>query len=112
MPQPSSAGAPDAQIVEITAGNPAALALRGALIAETVPALWRHSSRLFGEPREQMSIDLGGVTEADSAGLALLVTWAGQALAANMKLSYAAVPERLLSLARISEVEELLTPAA
>ena len=112
MPQPSSAAASGASLVEITAGNTAALALRGPLTAATVPALWRQTSRLFDEPRGVLSIDLAGVTEADSAGLALLVTWAGRALAAKTALSFAAVPERLLSLARISEVEELLLPAA
>jgi phospholipid transport system transporter-binding protein len=74
--------------------------------------LWRQSSRLFSEPRETLSIDLAGVTEVDSAGLALLIAWAGQALLAKVALRYAAVPERLLSLARISEVEDLLLPAA
>ncbi len=101
-----------AGIVEVAAGDSSSLALHGPLTAETVPGLWRQSSRLFGEPRESLSIDLAGVTEADSAGLALLITWSGQALLAKVPLRYAGVPERLLSLARISEVEDLLLPVA
>jgi len=112
MPVPSKSSGNGAEIVELAAGDASGLALRGVLTAETVPGLWRQSSRLFGESRETLSIDLAGVTEADSAGLALLISWAGQALLAKVTLRYAAVPERLLSLARISEVEDLLLPAA
>ncbi|HEV7633416.1 MAG TPA: STAS domain-containing protein [Steroidobacteraceae bacterium] len=112
MPAPSKGSGNGAEIVDLAAGDASGLALRGELTAQTVPGLWRQSSRLFGESRETLSIDLAGVTEADSAGLALLITWAGQALLAKVTLRYAAVPERLLSLARISEVEDLLLPAA
>ena len=111
MPAPNNNGSQSAEIVELVAGDASGLALRGSLTAETVPRLWRQSSQLFDESRKSLSIDLAGVTEADSAGLALLVTWAGQAALAKVALRYAAVPERLLSLARISEVEDLLLPA-
>jgi ABC-type transporter Mla MlaB component len=87
----------------------AGLALRGALTADTVPGLWKQLSRFFNASREPLAIDLAGITSVDSAGLALLVTWAGRAAQSELPLSYIALPERLLRLARISEVDELIS---
>jgi len=54
-------------------------------------------------------IDLAGVTESDSSGLALLIEWLSVAKAANRTLRYENVPSQLHQLARLSEVEELLS---
>jgi phospholipid transport system transporter-binding protein len=55
-------------------------------------------------------IDLAGVTESDSSGLALLIEWLSVAEAAGRALKYENVPSQLHQLARLSEVEELLVP--
>jgi len=56
-------------------------------------------------------IDLAGVTASDSSGLALLIEWLSVARAAGRALRYENVPSQLYQLARLSEVEELLTGA-
>ncbi len=64
----------------------------------------------FGRlPRAE--IDLAGVARADSAGLALLLEWSLAARDAGRALSYRNIPPAIASLAGMSDVEELLTPA-
>ena len=55
------------------------------------------------------TIDLGGVTGGDSSGLALLIEWLSVAKEAQRSLRYENMPRQLRQLARLSEVEELLT---
>jgi phospholipid transport system transporter-binding protein len=57
-------------------------------------------------------IELGAVTQADSAGLALLVDWLAAARAANTPLRFEGLSPALRALARLSEVEDLLAPGA
>jgi phospholipid transport system transporter-binding protein len=53
-------------------------------------------------------IDLSGVKDSDSSGLALLIEWLSVAKAAGRKLRYEKIPVQLQQLARLSDVEELL----
>ena len=53
-------------------------------------------------------IDLAGVKDSDSSGLALLIEWLSVAKAASRDLRYDNVPTQLHQLARLSEVEDLL----
>jgi phospholipid transport system transporter-binding protein len=55
------------------------------------------------------TIDLSGVTDSDSSGLALLVEWLSVAKSAQRTLRYENIPSQLIQLARLSDVEELLT---
>lgn len=55
------------------------------------------------------TIDLGKVTESDSAGLAVLIEWLSAARARGAKLTYEKVPDQILAIARISDVDDLLT---
>jgi phospholipid transport system transporter-binding protein len=52
--------------------------------------------------------DLGGVTEADSAALAVLFGWIREAHHRQLKLSFSNTPASLLSLAEVYGVSELL----
>jgi phospholipid transport system transporter-binding protein len=54
-------------------------------------------------------IDLSGVKDSDSSGLALLIEWLSIAKAASKSLHYENIPTQLHQLARLSDVEELLT---
>ena len=63
-------------------------------------------ARFDGEPR--IDIDLGGVVESDSAGLALLIEWLRVAAIASKEIHFANVPGQIAALARISEVEDLI----
>jgi phospholipid transport system transporter-binding protein len=79
----------------------------GVLDAGTVGELLKQSVGLFagGSPLE---VDLAGVTEADSAGLALLIEWTRMAKEAGQPIRFDNVPGQISALARISEVEDLL----
>jgi phospholipid transport system transporter-binding protein len=93
-----------AQLVAKEAGR---CAVTGTLTLETAPALWQQlkAGGLLTNAREA---DLSGVTDADSAGLALLVAWRAQCLAAGGSLGFHALPERLLALARLTSAEAAL----
>jgi phospholipid transport system transporter-binding protein len=64
---------------------------------------------LAGATRQDLQIDCAGVTLADSAGLAVLLDWLAAAKRSGRSLRFAHLPEGLLALGRISEVEQLLT---
>jgi len=55
-------------------------------------------------------IDLGGVLESDSSGLALLIEWLSVAKAAGRTLRYENMPAQLHQLALLSDVDKLVTP--
>ena len=57
-------------------------------------------------------IDLAGVTDSDSSGLALLIEWLSVAKESRRSLSYENMPAQLHQLAGLSEVEGLFTSAS
>ncbi len=82
----------------------------GDLGFETVPAVWRQSQVALADS-SQAVIDLGGVAQVDSAGLALVVEWLRWARSKGKSLSFTTVPTSLMALARISEVDGFLDAA-
>ncbi|MBK9252980.1 MAG: STAS domain-containing protein [Proteobacteria bacterium] len=82
-------------------------ALSGALTFDTAAWIWQQlqDGLWLGRARHA---DLSGITDADSAGLALLIAWRAAASAEGGELKFEAVPERLLALARLTEAESLL----
>ncbi|HEU4487131.1 MAG TPA: STAS domain-containing protein [Povalibacter sp.] len=79
----------------------------GVLDASTVTSLLQRSTAAFGG-LSTVAVDFSAVTESDSAGLALLLEWLRLARKAGRRLTYEEVPEQIVALARISEVEDLL----
>ena len=63
-------------------------------------------------PAGELRVDCAGLTETDSAGLAVLLEWCAVARGRGVTLRFEGLPETLRRLARISEVETLLRPAA
>jgi phospholipid transport system transporter-binding protein len=80
----------------------------GSLIFSTVGALLGAGAGAIDNGRAAV-IDLAGVTASDSSGLALLIEWKSVAKYARRTLRYENVPSQLQQLARLSEVDELLT---
>ena len=80
----------------------------GVLHFTTVTALLHVGSDAIANGRAAI-IDLSGVKDSDSSGLALLIEWLSIARAAKRALRYENIPVQLHQLARLSEVEELLT---
>lgn len=81
--------------------------VKGVLDAATVGAVLKRSALLFADAR-QLQIDLSGVTESDSSGLALLIEWLRQARQKRQQIVFQNMPQQIAALARISEVDELL----
>jgi phospholipid transport system transporter-binding protein len=86
--------------------EPGRLEASGVLGFETAADALKSGLRLIGS--DACTIDLGKVTEGDSAGLAVLIEWLSTARSAGAKLRYVKVPEQILAIARISDVEDLL----
>lgn len=63
---------------------------------------------LHSAPVGELQFDLQNVARVDSAGLALLVDWLASARALGRKLRYTQLPQPLLALAKLSEVDRLL----
>jgi phospholipid transport system transporter-binding protein len=80
--------------------------LKGAVNLETALALREEGLQLFTAP--EVTLDLSGVTEVDSAAVSLLFEWRRAALAANRSIRYVNLPENLISLARLYGVTELV----
>ncbi|MGH8238417.1 MAG: STAS domain-containing protein [Steroidobacteraceae bacterium] len=79
----------------------------GVLDASTAGEVLEQSESRF-EQFKDLDIDLGGVGDSDSAGLALLIEWLRLARQWNKTIHFANVPAQIEALARISEVEDLI----
>ncbi len=100
-PPPSSGGLRDA--------GGGRYRLEGPVTLETVTTLRAAGLRSFAHGQGAIEVDLSGVGRTDSGALALLVDWLAWAQAARRELKFTSPPEGLLALARLSDVEELLT---
>lgn len=67
---------------------------------------------LEGSRADRIVIDCSGVSRADSAGLAVLLDWLAWGRRRSRQLVLENLPASLVAIARISEVDELLTAAS
>lgn len=58
--------------------------------------------------RDGLVIDLGGITEADSTALSLMLEWRREAAARGFHLAYANLPDAVQSLAAVYGIAELI----
>jgi phospholipid transport system transporter-binding protein len=63
---------------------------------------------LEGSRADRIVIDCGGVTRADSAGLAVLLDWLAWGRRKSRTITLENLPPSLVAIARISEVDGLL----
>ena len=82
-------------------------ALNGEITFETAERVLLASEEPF-EQHTRIEVDLAGVTKADSAGLALLLEWITWANHTVREIRFLSMPERILAIARTTEVEQLL----
>jgi phospholipid transport system transporter-binding protein len=87
--------------------GPGQLALSGPLVFDTANQLLDASRGMFAG-NTTIAIDLGGVTRIDSAGLALLLEWLRWGSSEGRTVHFRALPDKLLAIARLSGVEEML----
>ena len=84
----------------------ARMVLSGPVTLANVAAVLEEGRRHVEEGVE--SVDLGGVTELDSALLALLLAWQREAKGRNRSLVLANAPQALRTIARLYGVDTLL----
>jgi phospholipid transport system transporter-binding protein len=82
------------------------LVLSGPVTLGNVAALLDEGRRHLAEGVQ--TVDLGEVTEMDSALLALLLAWLRDARASERKLAFANLPESLRTIAQLYGVDRVL----
>ena len=82
-------------------------ALSGTMGFKTADQILKDSELLF-EEHTRIEVDLDGVTETDSAGLALLLEWITWANHTVREIRFLNTPEKISAIARTTEVEDLL----
>jgi phospholipid transport system transporter-binding protein len=86
----------------------ARMVLSGPVTLANVAAVLEEGRRHLEDGVE--SVDLAGVTEMDSALLALLLAWMREAKSRNRSLALANPPHALSTIARLYGVDNLLVP--
>jgi phospholipid transport system transporter-binding protein len=84
--------------------------VEGVLDFDSVAALAAEGDRLLAGPGP-LDVDLGGVHEANSAALVLLLEWLALARRRKLKLRFHHLPDSLVRLAALSNVSGLLNLA-
>ena len=79
----------------------------GPLLFQTVAEARKLGLQLLAE-RETVVLDLGGVVQSDSAGLALLIEWMREARRRGTGIRFENIPEQLQAIARASQVDQFL----
>lgn len=95
----------DFELQDIGDGN---FALSGEMTFDTAERILKESEAPF-EEHTQLEVDLSGVTASDSAGLALLLEWVTWANHTVREVRFTGLPERVMAIAKTTEVEGLLT---
>lgn len=81
--------------------------LSGKMTFDTVDQILRASEQLF-EDHSRIEIDLSGVTDTDSAGLALMLEWITWANHTVREIRFINTPEKIDAIAKTTEVDHLL----
>ncbi len=82
-------------------------ALAGDLSFNTAEQIRRASLKQF-DGQDNIEVDLSRVEMTDSAGLALLLEWISWASHSDVAIRFSEIPEKILAIAQITEVDELL----
>ena len=95
---------------ELTASGDDYFSLGGEVTMKTVPALVESGWKLLSAvpAGQQTVIDLSGVTQADSAALAMLLTWLRRASEQQVSLQFDNLPADLESLGKVCGTDELI----
>lgn len=81
--------------------------LSGRLTFQTVPRFQEHVGILLQGNAQPVTIDMQGVTLADSAGLALMIEWLQRARAVQRQIVFANIPEQVSQLIRVNGLTQV-----
>jgi phospholipid transport system transporter-binding protein len=79
----------------------------GQVTFQTVPRFLAHTGKLLQNNSGTVTIDMHGVTLADSAGLALMIEWLQLARAAKHELVFTNIPEQMRDLIRVNGLTQV-----
>ncbi|MBF0470232.1 MAG: STAS domain-containing protein [Gammaproteobacteria bacterium] len=82
--------------------------IRGSLSFATVEKAHPHTLSLIAAAPLQISVDMAGVTQADSAGVALMIEWWRNQRLRHGVLEFINVPSQILAIADACGVNEVL----
>lgn len=91
------------------AAAPDRLRAQGALTFRTARNALQVGAEAIAAAGASLVIDCAALHACDSAGVAVLIEWLRRARGLHKQLHYEQLPEELRSLARISDLEPLLT---
>jgi phospholipid transport system transporter-binding protein len=101
---------PQAKSVQVVEAAPDRLNVSGALTFETARTAYEIGLRAVCNQQapSPLQIDCAGVTESDSAGMAVLIEWMANAAKVGRSIRYVNLPEGIRAVAQISDVTEIL----
>jgi phospholipid transport system transporter-binding protein len=99
MPEPATA--------ELHQESPGHLKLSGSISFQTSPDLLRRSSGYFSGVNT-LEISMASVSRVDSSAVALMVEWYRQAKVEGVNMTFIELPEALLDLLRVFNLESRL----
>lgn len=82
--------------------------LVGKLTFSSVASLWNRSKLLLETTPSPIQIDLKSVTQSDSAGVALLISWVRYARQLNKEMHLMHLPEQMRAIIKVSGLSQLL----
>ncbi len=82
--------------------------IAGVLNFDTVPEILKKSDTLIPSSKD-ISIDLGQVSDANSAGMALLIEWKSLALSKGYDVTFLNIPVQISRLAEVCKIEKLIS---
>lgn len=83
--------------------------ISGSLTFQTVPRFQDQADSLLRGNALSVTIDMQGVIQADSAGLALMIEWLQMARAAKRELVFAHIPEQMRDLIRVNGLQQMFS---
>jgi len=84
-----------------------AFRVSGELTLDSATEVMAETETLF-DSASKLDIDLADVTSADSASLALLITWMRKARQSDKSISFRNLPSQMQAIARASGLDEIL----
>ena len=81
--------------------------ISGQLTFQTVPQFQIRAGNLLKGDAQPVTVDMRGITLADSAGVALMLEWLQLARAANRKLVFTNIPEQVRHLIHVNGLQKV-----
>lgn len=83
--------------------------LSGALNAHTVPAIWQLSQGiLINDKGSVLTFNLEHVTQSDSSGVALLISWTRILMQRDQKIHFVRLPSQMLAIIQVADLKKIL----